>query len=161
MWVILGRGPGDHFFSCDVLFDRWSVTQCLQESWRLPSPSVILARGTASCLDFSFWLIIRVLETVARVVEVHCKMIGWRTKTKQCRENSLLMDIISYWGHESGDSGSDRRSLPSSVLALTVSNSKYSKEREQRQDWVILPLLCTLEGILWLWDFLAIDYKKK
>lgn len=71
------------------------------------------------------------------------------------------MDIISYWGHESGDSGSDRRSLPSSVLALTVSNSKYLKEREQRQDWVILPLLCTLEAIPWLWDFLAIDLKKK
>lgn len=159
MWVILlGRGPGDHFFSCDVLFDHWSITQCLQESWRLPDPSVILAWGTASCLDFPFWMIIGVLESVAHVLEVACKMIGWRTKTKRCRGNSLLMDIISYWGCESGYSGSDRRSLPFSVLALTVFNSKYLKQREQRQDLVILPFLHTLEAVPWPWDFLAIGF---
>lgn len=68
------------------------------------------------------------------------------------------MEILSYGGHESGCSGSDGRSLPSRVLALTVSNSKYLKPREQRQDLVILPLLHTLEAIPWLWDFLAVDF---
>lgn len=159
MWVILlGRGPGDHFFSWDVLLDHWRVTQRLQESWRLPGHSVILAGGTTSCLDFPFWMIMWVLESVARVLEVVCKMISWRTKTKWRREDSLFMDIISYWGHESVYSGSDRRSLPCSVLALTVSNSKYLKQKELCQDSVKLPLLCTLEAILWLWDFLAIDF---
>lgn len=66
--------------------------------------------------------------------------------------------MISYWGHESSYSRSDRRSLPSRVLALTVSNSKYLKQRDQCQDSVMLPLCCALEAILWLWDFLAIDF---
>lgn len=135
------------------LFLLWWPYECYSMSIsEIPKP--LSSFGKRDSILFripSEWL----CESVACVLEVVCKRISCRTKTKWCRENSLLIAMISYWGHESSYSGSDRRSLPSSVLALTVSNSKYLKQREQCQDSVILPSAVLLKqscgfGISWL-----------
>lgn len=121
----------------------------------LEIPKLLCSFGKRDSILFRFSLL-NDYASVACVLEI--VWICYGTKTKQCRENGLFVAMVSYWGHKSSYSRSDRRSLPSRVLALTVSNSKYLKQRDQCQDLVVLPLCCALEAILWLWEFLAIDF---